>query len=107
MTGRSRSPGYAAPELLMAYPCDPKVALWFIQNRPELRPIMSVAVKMLEGGVEIPALLYPFKHLLMGSPGTHNLQAASATLTGSTFTWSSFICTSPIMRKYDIQMAHG
>lgn len=84
-----------------------QVALWFIQNRPELRPIMSVAVKMLEGGVEIPALLYPFKHLLMGSPGTHNLQAASATLTGSTFTWSSFICTSPIMRKYDIQMAHG
>lgn len=89
-----------------------KVALWCVQDRPEMRPLMSVVVKMLEGGVEIPAPLYPFKHIFMGSsPGTHNLPAASFwdgstfDLSASTVQGSSFVRGTPTMKKYEIEIA--
>ncbi|KDP35367.1 hypothetical protein JCGZ_10351 [Jatropha curcas] len=37
-----------------------KVAFWCVQYRPELRPLMSVVVKMLEGLIEIPTPSNPF-----------------------------------------------
>ncbi|GAU51135.1 hypothetical protein TSUD_300680 [Trifolium subterraneum] len=44
-----------------------KVALSCIQYRPELRPTMSVVVKMLEGLVEISKPLNPFQHMIDGT----------------------------------------
>ncbi|CAL5328559.1 unnamed protein product [Camellia sinensis] len=45
------------------------VALWCVQYLPEERPLMSVVVKMLEGGVELPMPRNPFRHLMVaGSP---------------------------------------
>lgn len=45
------------------------VALWCVQYLPEERPLMSVVVKMLEGGVELPRPRNPFRHLMVaGSP---------------------------------------
>ena len=40
------------------------VALWCVQYKPESRPSMSVAVKMLESVVEIPMASNPFRHLM-------------------------------------------
>ncbi|XP_059455937.1 G-type lectin S-receptor-like serine/threonine-protein kinase At1g34300 [Corylus avellana] len=91
-----------------------KVTLWCVQYRPESRPVMSVVVKMLEGAVEIPTPLCPFQHMLDVSPGPkvffNPLQS------GSTFDseYSSqilvagsggFVCATPVMRKYEIEMA--
>ncbi|KAI6680844.1 hypothetical protein NL676_034725 [Syzygium grande] len=44
------------------------VALWCIQYKPELRPRMSVALKMLEGGIEIPMPPNLFCHLMDSPP---------------------------------------
>jgi serine/threonine protein kinase len=44
-----------------------KVALSCVQYRPELRPTMSVVVKMLEGLVEISKPLNPFQHMIDGA----------------------------------------
>lgn len=44
------------------------VALWCVQYRPELRPYMTVVVRMLEGGIEIPAPCNPFAHMVMDTP---------------------------------------
>ena len=41
------------------------VALWCVQYWPEERPLMSVVVKMLEGGVEIPMPKNLFRHHFM------------------------------------------
>ena len=43
-----------------------QVALWCVQYRPGLRPLMSVVVKMLEGLMEIPKRPDPFQHLTEG-----------------------------------------
>ncbi|XVF69993.1 hypothetical protein PTKIN_Ptkin11bG0126000 [Pterospermum kingtungense] len=42
-----------------------KPALWCVLYRTELRPMMSMVVKMLEGAVEIPVPSNPFAHLLV------------------------------------------
>ncbi|XP_054820417.1 G-type lectin S-receptor-like serine/threonine-protein kinase At5g24080 [Prosopis cineraria] len=39
-----------------------RLAFWCVQYRPELRPIMSVVVKMLEGSMDIPDPSNPFQH---------------------------------------------
>lgn len=45
------------------------VALWCVQYLPEERHLMSVVVKMLEGGVQLPMPRNPFRHLMVaGSP---------------------------------------
>ncbi|PRQ37341.1 putative protein kinase RLK-Pelle-RLCK-Os family [Rosa chinensis] len=59
MTGWRGTPGYAAPE----------VAICCVQYRPELRPLMSGVVKMLEGEIEIPRpSINPLQHSLPGTP---------------------------------------
>jgi len=41
-----------------------QIALWCVLYRPELRPIMSVVVKILECSVQIPEPDHPFKHFM-------------------------------------------
>lgn len=96
-----------------------KVALWCVQYRPESRPCMSLVVKMLEGGVDIPTPVNPFPHLVVGAlPNLINLSSwtQSSLGTGRTqsdlrsdspqmVTGSPLINESPIMRKYQIEMA--
>ncbi|GJS69691.1 G-type lectin S-receptor-like serine/threonine-protein kinase [Tanacetum coccineum] len=43
-----------------------KVALCCVQQRAETRPVMSLVVKMLEGGLEVPEPPNPFTHLFSG-----------------------------------------
>ncbi|CAK8531830.1 unnamed protein product [Lathyrus sativus] len=89
------------------------VALWCVQYRPELRPIMSVVVKMLEGSLEIPKTLNPFQHLFDGTNFvTQSGQVSNTyttTVTSSTSSVmvsdSSIVCATPIMRKYEIELA--
>ncbi|KAJ0031404.1 hypothetical protein Pint_14096 [Pistacia integerrima] len=140
------------------------VALWCVQYQPEARPCISVVVKMLEGGLEIPAPKNPFPHLMTQSPVpdlvaknamtaelstlTHNMKFSLLSIfggslipykfhhlarhqvvliaaigpqlpadtyvpgSGSIFylsssmaTGSSFTCATPIMGKYEIEIA--
>ncbi|XP_077238337.1 G-type lectin S-receptor-like serine/threonine-protein kinase At1g34300 [Tasmannia lanceolata] len=77
-------------------------ALWCVQYRPETRPCMSVVVKMLEGGVEIPAPLCPFQHLIVGT----SQQDQTAQVARSTGGFNSeYSQTTPVMRKYEIEIA--
>lgn len=90
-----------------------KIALWCVQYRPESRPVMSVVVKMLEGAVEIPTPLCPFQHMLDVTPdpnssfnplqsgSTFDSKYSSQMVTGS----GGFVCDTPAMRKYEIQIA--
>lgn len=41
-----------------------RIAFWCVQYRPELRPMMSVVVKMLEGSIDVPNPKNPFQHLM-------------------------------------------
>ncbi|WJX28147.1 non-specific serine/threonine protein kinase [Trifolium repens] len=51
-----------------------KVALWCVQYRPELRPMMSEVVKMLEGALEVPKTFNPFQFLMDGTNfATHSV----------------------------------
>eukprot|EP00262_Sarcandra_glabra_P000863 TRINITY_DN1090_c0_g4_i1.p1 TRINITY_DN1090_c0_g4~~TRINITY_DN1090_c0_g4_i1.p1 ORF type:complete len:417 (+),score=53.00 TRINITY_DN1090_c0_g4_i1:90-1340(+) len=86
------------------------VALWCVQYRPDSRPSMGVAVKMLEGGVEIPKPLNPFPHLVGGSPCPQLLScmAWGDTVSGSQSSLTStgpFTCSTPVMRRYEIEIA--
>ncbi|XP_039038851.1 G-type lectin S-receptor-like serine/threonine-protein kinase At5g24080 [Hibiscus syriacus] len=58
-----------------------KIALWCVQYRPELRPSMSMVVKMLEGAVEITAPSNPFGHLLVETQIPSNSVSANTTWT--------------------------
>ncbi|KAI5446092.1 hypothetical protein KIW84_014076 [Lathyrus oleraceus] len=88
-----------------------KVALWCVQYRQELRPIMSVVVKMLEGSLEIPKILNPFQHLFDGANfATHSVQVSNTYTTSATSSSvkvsdSSIVCATPIMKKYEIEVA--
>ncbi|XP_044462916.1 rust resistance kinase Lr10-like [Mangifera indica] len=90
-----------------------KVALWCVQDKPEARPLMSVAVKMLEGATEIPTPLYPFRHILAASPGPEQSAPACPPWNGSTFDFSSSMAAesslmtsaTPTMKKYEIGLA--
>ncbi|KAG6705767.1 hypothetical protein I3842_07G196100 [Carya illinoinensis] len=89
-----------------------KVALWCVQYRPDSRPLMSVVVRMLEGAVEIPTPLNPFQHMLAVAPfpsaPSHPLQTGSSLdseLSTQTVTRSTFISATPLMRKYEIEIA--
>ncbi|KAI3811432.1 hypothetical protein L1987_21156 [Smallanthus sonchifolius] len=44
-----------------------KVALCCVQYRPEIRPVMSIVVKMLEGALEVPEPSNPFLPLFSGA----------------------------------------
>lgn len=89
-----------------------KIALWCVQYRPELRPIMSVVVKMLEGSLEVPEPGNPFQHLMGAVTFAHPVQDSQTYNTTTTssgsfvmVTNSSIICATPIMRKYEIELA--
>ena len=53
-----------------------KVAFWCVQQQPEVRPPMSVVVKMLEGQMDIAPPANPFQHL-MAAPVAVNLWTSS------------------------------
>ncbi|XP_057753502.1 rust resistance kinase Lr10-like [Arachis stenosperma] len=90
-----------------------RVALWCVQYRPELRPNMSVVVKMLEGSDEIPEPLNPFQHLIGGTFVAHPVQVSQGytesssiyTVSSIMVTDSSIVCATPIMHKYEIELA--
>ncbi|XP_077236790.1 G-type lectin S-receptor-like serine/threonine-protein kinase At1g34300 isoform X2 [Tasmannia lanceolata] len=85
-------------------------AMWCVQYRPETRPCMSVVVKMLEGGVEIPAPLCPFQHLIVGTPYQGQIAHVAWSTSGfdseysQTTTEYSYV-TTPVMKKYEIEIA--
>ncbi|KAJ0089747.1 hypothetical protein Patl1_12699 [Pistacia atlantica] len=85
-----------------------KVALWCVQDSPEGRPPMSAVVKMLEGGVEIVPPPKPFQYLFSLGMAQHQ---SKETTDGSSYSTSEesqsrwYKETTPIMAKYEIQMA--
>ncbi|KAF5200315.1 hypothetical protein FRX31_010097 [Thalictrum thalictroides] len=88
-----------------------KVALWCVQYRPDSRPWMSLVLKMLEGGVDIPTPPNPFQHLVIGTP-PNMIDFTSWTESGTTASASSqmlvgspFVNSTPVMRKYQIEIA--
>lgn len=85
-----------------------KVALWCVQDSPPARPPMSAVVKMLEGEVEVVPPPKPFQYLF--SVGMAQLQPIeSAEDSSYTTTEESqsrwYKENTPIMAKYEIQMA--
>ncbi|MCI21753.1 G-type lectin S-receptor-like serine/threonine protein kinase SD2-5-like [Trifolium medium] len=89
-----------------------KVALWCVQYKQELRPVMSVVVKMLEGSLEIPKTFNPFQHLTDGTSfATHPVEVLDAYTTSvSSFASSvmvsdsNIVCATPIMKNYEIEL---
>ncbi|KAL2535926.1 receptor serine/threonine kinase [Forsythia ovata] len=85
------------------------VALWCVQDSPEARPPMSAVVKMLEGGVEIMPPPKPFYYLF--SVGGDVMKLPDNTSSDSTYSTSGKNSywyketTTPIMKKYEIQIA--
>jgi serine/threonine protein kinase len=89
-----------------------KVALLCVQHKAASRPEMSAVVKMLEGAVEIPTPLSPFQHMLDVAPfpneysnplqtdSTFDSEYSSQTVTGS-----GFVRATPVMRRYEIEIA--
>ncbi|RHN73394.1 putative protein kinase RLK-Pelle-RLCK-Os family [Medicago truncatula] len=86
-----------------------KVALWCVQYRQQLRPMMSDVVKMLEGSLEIPKTFNPFQHLIDETKFTTHSDQESNTYTTSVSSVmvsdSNIVCATPIMRKYEIELA--
>ncbi|CAJ1975896.1 unnamed protein product [Sphenostylis stenocarpa] len=89
-----------------------KIALWCVQYRPELRPMMSAVVKMLEGSVEIPEPDNPFPHFMGGTTIAHPVAESQTYNTTSISSGSSvmvsnssIVCATPVMRKYEIELA--
>ncbi|PRQ37316.1 putative protein kinase RLK-Pelle-RLCK-Os family [Rosa chinensis] len=84
-----------------------KVAIWCVQYRHELRPLMSVVVKMLEGALEIPKpSINPFQHLMPGTPiMVAYSTSAFDTDSSQTITGYRFLRGTPIMNKYEIEIA--
>ncbi|KAL5974016.1 hypothetical protein ACLOJK_030678 [Asimina triloba] len=89
------------------------IALWCVQYRPEQRPCMSAVVKMLQGGFEIQKPLNPFEHMGVGPSAESVARTVCAEnysttppYTGSHLTTdSSYVCATPTMRRYEIEMA--
>ena len=85
------------------------VALWCVQDSPDTRPPMSAVVKMLEGGVEVMPPPKPFYNLY--SVGMNVFQQGNETGTSSSNATSEeansiwYKDTTPIMAKYEIQVA--
>ncbi|KAK8552882.1 hypothetical protein V6N13_055660 [Hibiscus sabdariffa] len=85
-----------------------KTALWCVQYRPEMRPLMSMVVKMLEGAVEIPAPSNPFGHLLVETQIPSNSIFADTTAESkstSDLTEPKLIGATPSVKTYEIEAA--
>ncbi|OVA16304.1 Protein kinase domain [Macleaya cordata] len=81
------------------------VALWCVQDSPDSRPLMSSVVKMLEGGVEIMPPSNPFRYLYSLGAGHVVVGIGSNNSTTARTDSSWYKDSTPVMRKYDIQMA--
>jgi serine/threonine protein kinase len=89
-----------------------KVALLCVQYKQDLRPMMSVVVKMLEGSLQIPKIFNPFQHLNYGTNfATHLVEVLDAyTTSGSSFASSvmvsdsNILCATPNMKNYEIEL---
>lgn len=57
-----------------------KVALWCVQYFPKARPMMSLVVKWLEGGIEIDTPPNPFEHLQYMEHGSKDYSNGSTTI---------------------------
>lgn len=79
------------------------VALWCVQYRPERRLCMTVVVKMLEGGIEVPAPPNPFMHLMAGTPLP--VFCSFPNWTDSSSYLHSVTPATPIIRRFGIEMA--
>ncbi|KAI4297617.1 hypothetical protein L6164_037501 [Bauhinia variegata] len=82
------------------------VALWCVQDSPDARPPMSAVVKMLEGGVDIVLPPKPFQYLYsmaINAQPEFTESSSDSTSGGSNSCW--YKETTPIMRKYEIQIA--
>ncbi|KAL5549215.1 hypothetical protein UlMin_004446 [Ulmus minor] len=87
-----------------------KVALLCVQHSPQVRPMMSIVVKMLEGAVEIPNPSNPFEYMTrLPCPvqPAHSTQTSSFLDSDSSqmLMGSNFIRGTPIMTKYEIGIA--
>ncbi|XP_054820126.1 G-type lectin S-receptor-like serine/threonine-protein kinase At5g24080 [Prosopis cineraria] len=73
-----------------------KIALWCVQYKSDLRPMMSDVVKMLEGLIDIPECpSNPFQHLMDDSvDSSWSLEVTKSQIDG----------TAPIMRKCEIEI---
>ncbi|CAH1432603.1 unnamed protein product [Lactuca virosa] len=82
-----------------------------LMYRPEIRPTMRIAVKMLEGVLPVPESLNPFSHLFSSvDEADHSL--ARLAWNGGGSDWSSsdkssVVAKTPLMRRYEITMASG
>ncbi|KAG7966149.1 hypothetical protein I3843_08G035400 [Carya illinoinensis] len=86
-----------------------KVAFWCLQYGSNSRPLMSAVVKMLERAIEIPKPINPFQHMFpCPAAPSHPLQTSSSfdsEFSSQMVTISSKACTTPVMRKYEIEIA--
>ncbi|KAG6473291.1 rust resistance kinase Lr10-like [Zingiber officinale] len=80
-----------------------KVALWCVQMNADARPPMSKVVKMLEGEMEIVPVPMndPFPYLIEVGPEL-DVWNEGGTTTGSSL--RNYSATTPIMRRYEIEM---
>ncbi|XP_057420660.1 G-type lectin S-receptor-like serine/threonine-protein kinase SD2-5 [Lotus japonicus] len=76
-----------------------KVALWCVQYRSELRPLMSGVVRMLEGVVEIPKPLNPFQTMMVGTLPNQTNHPSDTTVS------SGCGCATPILTILDVELA--
>ncbi|XP_020523510.1 LEAF RUST 10 DISEASE-RESISTANCE LOCUS RECEPTOR-LIKE PROTEIN KINASE-like 2.2 [Amborella trichopoda] len=90
------------------------IAVWCVQYKPELRPCMSTVVKWLEGDGKIALPPDPFSHLVAGLTVMDSQQFGETTEEetivdsqqfGGTIEKESYSETTPIMRKYEINVA--
>ncbi|KAI5348675.1 PREDICTED: rust resistance kinase Lr10 [Prunus dulcis] len=91
-----------------------KVALWCVQYKPEVRPLMSVVVRMLEGAAEIPRpSVNPFRNLMpgtlhpnkpVGSAFDSERTTASGLISFQTVTEFSVMHATAFMTKYEIDI---
>lgn len=87
-----------------------KVALLCVQQGPEVRPLMSVVVKMLEGAVEIPTPSNPFPHMMSAIPcpvlpGHATQMSSFIDSDSSQLPYHIYDRDTPIMRRYEIEIA--
>lgn len=84
------------------------VALWCVQNSPELRPSMSSMVMLLEGGMEVPLPPNPFPYLAAAAATgiTWEGKSSCSGSANTTTTSASENEATPIMRKYEIGITH-
>jgi hypothetical protein len=67
--------------------------------------MMSDVVKMLEGALEIPKTFNPFQFLMDGNGTNFATHSVQVTNTYTTTSDSNIVCATPIVKKYEIELA--